>query len=171
MPRPRNPIPTYRLHKPSGRAYADYTDPLTGRRRSVCLGGWNSADSRAAHAALCAEVVVGRPADPTGLSVAELHLRYLSHADAYYRKDGTPTDEIDYLRAALPVVRELYAPTMAAAFDALALRAVQEQMVTRGWSRTTVNKHVGRVRRVFRWGSLTGWYRRECSPPWRRSLH
>jgi integrase len=156
VPRARNPIPSYRLHRPSGRAYSDFTDPLTGRRRSVCLGGWNSPDSRTAHAALCAEVAAGRPADPVGLSVAELLLRYLRHADTYYRKDGAPTDEVDCLRAALRVVRELYAAAPAAAFDGLALRAVQGQMVLRGWSRTTVNKHVGRVRRVFRWGLSHG---------------
>ena len=42
MPRPRSLIPSYRFHVPSVTAYADFTDPLTGRRRSVCLGPWDS---------------------------------------------------------------------------------------------------------------------------------
>jgi len=55
VPRPRKSVPSYRRHTPSGNAYSDFTDPLTGRRRSVCLGPWDSPESRAEHARLVAE--------------------------------------------------------------------------------------------------------------------
>lgn len=107
MPRPRKSIPSYRLHKPSGAAYSDYTDPLTGRRRSVCLGPWDSPRSRAEYARLCDEEAAGRPAPAAGLSVAELLLAFLRHAEGHYRRaDGSPTDELANYKQALRVVRE-----------------------------------------------------------------
>lgn len=39
MPRQRNAIPSYRFHKPSGNAYADYTDPITGHRLFAWVNG------------------------------------------------------------------------------------------------------------------------------------
>ncbi len=153
MPRPRKSIPSYRRHTPSGNAYSDFTDPLTGRRRSVCLGPWDSPESRAEHARLCAEVAVGQPAPAGGLSVAELLLTFLRHAERHYRRaDGTATHELANFKQALRVVREAYGHTKAAAFGPLALKAVRQRMIDRGWSRKNINLHVGRVRRVFKYG-------------------
>jgi integrase len=151
--RPRKSIPSYRLHRPSGHAYSDFTDPLTGRRRSVCLGLWDSPESRAEHARLVAEVAVGRPAPAAGLTVNELLLAFLRHAQAHYRRaDGTLTDEVANYKQAFRLVREAYGHTPAAAFGPLALKAVRQRMIDRGWCRRNVNQQVGRVRRVFKWG-------------------
>ncbi len=156
MARPRNVTPTYRYHKPSGNAYSDYTDPITGRRRSVCLGPWDSEASRISHSALCAELAVGAPPPTSDLSASELLLRYLNYAAAYYVKDGQPTDEIHCLKAALRPVHELYGLHPAATFGPLELRAVQHRLSADGMARKTVNKHVGRIRRVWRWGVAEG---------------
>ena len=134
MPRPRKSIPSYRLHKPSGNAYSDFTDPLTGRRRSVCLGPWDSPQSRAEHARLCAEAAAGQPAPAGGLSVSELLLAFLRHAEGHYRRaDGSPTDELANYKQALRLVRETHGHTPAAGFGPLALKAVRQKMLDRGW--------------------------------------
>lgn len=153
MPRPRKSVPSYRLHKPSGHAYSDFTDPLTGRRRSVCLGPWDSPESRAEHARLCAEIAAGQPTPAAGLTVNELLLVFLRHAEQHYRRaDGTNTDELANYKQVLRLVRETHGHTHAAEFGPLALKAVRQRMVDRGWSRKNINQQVGRIRRVFKHG-------------------
>jgi integrase len=153
MPRKRSSIPTYRFHKQSGQAVADFYDPLTGRKRTVSLGRYDSPASRLEHARLCAEVAAGRTAPAAASpSVNELLAGYLAHATTYYVKDGKTTDEVWCLKSAIKVVHELYGHVPVDAFGPAALEAVQRRMVDLGWARGTVNKQVGRVRRVFRWG-------------------
>ena len=47
----------------------------------------------------------------------------------------------------------MYADHPARAFGPRALRAVQAEMVRRGWCRTNINKQVSRVRTVFKWAT------------------
>jgi integrase len=153
MPRRRNLTPTYRFHRQSGQAVADFHDPLAGRKRTVSLGKWESPDSRHAHARLCGEVAGGRTAPSlTALSVNELLVAYLAHATAYYVKDGKTTDEVWCIKSAIKAVRELYGHVPVDRFGPAALEAVRGRVVELGWARSTVHKQVGRVRRVFRWG-------------------
>ena len=44
MPRPRNHVPTYRLHKQSGQAIV--TVNVSGKRRDVLLGGYDPKADR-----------------------------------------------------------------------------------------------------------------------------
>lgn len=155
MPRPRLTTPTYRRHSPTGMALADFRDPLTGEKRCVTLGPWQSAESLREHARLCAEVATGKLCGTPlsgGVTVAELCLGYLAHAEGYYRKNGEMTDEVDAVRAAVKVLRELHGPVPVNEFAPRSLVAVQNAMIGRGWCRTTINKQLARVRRVFRWG-------------------
>ncbi len=153
MPQPRIQTPTYRHHRPTGRALCDFYDPLTGRKRTLSLGKWQSPESRREHARLCAEAAVGRPATRSGVTVAELLLAFLKHAETHYRRaDGTSTDELANFKQTLRVVRETHAHVPAAEFGPLALKAVRQRMIDRGWSRKNINLHVGRVRRVFKHG-------------------
>ena len=103
MPRPKNPTPTYRFHKPSGNAYADYYEPLTGTRRSVCLGRWGSAESRQEHARVCAEVAAGSGRKPAAdVTVSEVLLHFWNYAqDHYVRADGSKTSEVEEYRAVI----------------------------------------------------------------------
>jgi integrase len=154
MPRPRIAVPTYRHHKASGKAVSDYHDPMTGTKRSVTLGPWNSAESRREHARLCAEVAAGRTTTTTtaSLTVNEILLAYLRFAKGYYRKDGRDTGEIPAIKAAIRFVRQLYGHVQAESFGPVALEAVRQSMiVSGGLARSTVNSQVGRIRRIFRW--------------------
>lgn len=45
MPHSKNPVPRYEFHKPSGQAYARYTDS-TGTRRTVYFGKHGTPESQ-----------------------------------------------------------------------------------------------------------------------------
>ncbi len=160
MPRPKNPVPTYRLHKPTGRAVCTVRLP-GGGRRDVYLGRYDSPESKREYERVLAEIRGEHPhsvaappdraADPT---VNEVLLAFLRHADGYYvHPDGTPTSEVKYVRESVRVARRLYGHTPAREFGPLALKAVRQAMVDGGLARTTVNGRVNRVRRVFKWAA------------------
>ncbi len=93
------------------------------------------------------------PGGPADLTVNELILAYLQHAKTYYRKNNRPTGEMDALKAALQVLRQSYGDVVCSAFGPLKLKAVRERMTTdKGWCRNNVNRSVGRIRRMFKWG-------------------
>jgi hypothetical protein len=85
-----------------------------------------------------------------GLTVSELILTYWRFAEGAYRPDGETTSELRCIREALRPLRTLYDPTPAANFGPLALKAVRQKMIDRGWCRSHINHQINRLRRVFR---------------------
>jgi len=158
-------VPSYRLHKQSGQAVVTLTDGM-GTRRDVLLGRYGTPESRAEYARVLTEWeasghrLPAKSAEPSApnLSVNELLLAFWQHAEQHYRRpDGTPTSEIDCLRAALRPLRQLYGHTPVKEFGPLALRAVRQQMIEsvgkrtqRPWCRRTINLHTYRIRSVFK---------------------
>ncbi|MBA4192646.1 MAG: hypothetical protein C0467_32160 [Planctomycetaceae bacterium] len=153
MPRPRNAVPSYRLHKQSGQAIITISAP-TGVRRDVLLGVHGSPESKAEYerqlALLRSTPVVASGSD---LTVSELLVGFHKHAEQHYRHaDGTQTGEAySYKHAGRPL-RELYGGTPAREFGPKALKTVREKMIQIGWSRSQVNAAVNRVRHIFKWG-------------------
>jgi len=161
MARPRNAVPKLTHHKSSGQAR------VTIGQDQYFFGRYGSALSRQRYARFLAELAALPPgvswkdstkkvftssAAETGQSVADVIFAFAAHACEHYRRaDGSQTNEVRQFALACKVVRELYGDTPAASFGALALRAVREQMVARGWSRPFVNNQVRRVRHVFKW--------------------
>ena len=140
-------VPSYRRHKPTGQAV------VTINGRDLYLGKWNSAASRAEYDRLIAEFLAnGRrlQSDADG-TVVEVLNAYRKFAEDYYRKGGRVTSEYGAIKDALKLVRELYGRTTANEFGPLALKAVRQRMIDKGWSRGTINKSIGRVRRCFKW--------------------
>jgi hypothetical protein len=92
MPR-RNHVPSYRLHKKSGRAVVTLTDAVTGKRKDHLLLPHGTPESRAEYGRVLAEWEArGRrleQAAPMDLTVAELLVRFLRHAEGYYRDPET----------------------------------------------------------------------------------
>lgn len=160
MPRSRNPIPTYRLHKPSGQAVVSLRGP-DGRRRDVYLGGYDSPQSKVEYERILAEVRSGTSGIATvtagasfDLTVNELLVAYLRHAEGYYvHPDGTSTGELHALKDAVRPVKNLYGHTLAREFGPLALKAVRQWMIDQDYARTLVNSRTNRVRRVFKWAA------------------
>jgi integrase len=171
MPPRRNPVPSYLLHKASGRAYCNIRR-ADGTREQVYLGVYDSPESRAEYARVIAGHTPPVPPDtanpvvaqPGPLAVGELVVRFLEHARGYYRRaDGTQTREVGEFTMALRPVRHLFGDLAATDFGPRALRAVRELMVS-GYthpdygtqpalSRGVVNQRVGRVVRAFRWAA------------------
>lgn len=152
-------LPAYRLHKPSGQARVRW------QGQEIYLGKFDSPESRKRYAELLTKVVTGATIDlesvarrsqartspcDDGLSINELCVLFLKHADQHYRKDGKRTSEYDLLTLAIGPLKELFGVTPVEQFGPLALKAVREAMIAKGWTRGTINAEVGRIRRIFR---------------------
>ncbi|HVK18562.1 MAG TPA: site-specific integrase, partial [Fimbriiglobus sp.] len=158
MPRPRNALPSYRLHRQSGQAVVTVRTP-DGRRRDVLLGPYNSPESKAEYERVLAELRVSPTATPSlpdrrlDLTVAELALAYLRYAEGYYvGPDGKPTSTLTGVRLSLRPLRQLYGHTPAREFGPLALKAVRQKFAESGIGRVEVNRRTRVVRRAFKWG-------------------
>jgi integrase len=152
----RNHVPTYRLHKQSGQAVVTLPDGLGGRR-DVLLGEHGTQESRLEYARVLREWETnGRrlaKAAFSDLTMNEVLLQYLLWAEKHYRDaEGKMSRELENVKEALRPLRRLYGHTDVAAFGPLALRAVRDEMIKSGLSRTSVNDRIGRIRRVFKWG-------------------
>jgi integrase len=149
MPR-KTKTPSYKLHKPSGRARTridgkDYYFP----------GPFDSLKSRAAYEALVGRWLTAHQnvaLDTATITVDELVLLYLEHARVHYRKNGEPTSEVSCIAQAVRPLIRLYGETVASQFGPKALRQVRDTMIEAGLARNTINGHVGRIRRLFKWG-------------------
>ena len=154
MPKLTRKFPSYRLHKPSGRAV------VTIAGKVVYLGKFGSPESRAEYTQrVMAEWTdassprnASAPDAGPSLAVSELMVAYWRHVEAYYVKDGMPTSEVETIRYALRPLRKLYGTTPAAEFGPAALKTVRQAMIEQGWCRGYINKQVIRVRRMFAWG-------------------
>jgi integrase len=156
MPATTRHTPKYRHFKPKNLAVVriDGHDHYLGR--------YDSPESHEKYHRLLAEhavkggVTLNAENEPeTGsdtLSVNELILAYFRHAEGYYVKNGEPTTEIGVIRQALKPIRKLYGLSLAKDFGPLALKACREAMVAKGWSRKSINRQVGRLRKMFAWG-------------------
>lgn len=154
MPKFVNSLPKFRKHRANGQAI------VTIRGRDHYLGPVGFKASRLEYDRLIAEwATVGRRNAPgsssisSDLTVAELLVTCLQHAKAYYRgADGHPTSEVSAYIAAIRPWKELYGRTPIRDFGPLALKAGRQKMIDSGWVRTSINKQVGRIRRVIKWG-------------------
>ena len=141
-------VPKYRRHKPTGQAVVT----LCGK--DFYLGAYNSRVSRAEYDRLIGEfLAAGRclPKPETDLTIAELAVRYLRHSKVYYRSNGEPTTSLERVRTSLRILKQSYAHTLATQFGPLALRAIQDKLVTDGLCRRYVNHLTGAIKRIFKW--------------------
>lgn len=168
----RKKIPSYRLHRQSGQGIVTLTD-ATRRRKDVLLGKFNSKESRAEYCRVIKEWEIAgqnlpseRGTATTDLTINELLLAYLGHAQRYYVKDGVETSEVDSIRQAIRFVKDLYGATLARDFGPLALKVVRQAMIdhkitrkcknktvvlAQGLSRGNINKQIARIKRLFSW--------------------
>ncbi len=144
-------LPKYRLHKPTGQAVVS----INGR--DIYLGKWNTRASRSEYDRVIGEwLPAGRcmPQRRGGkeITIAELALAYLRFAKTYYRRDGRPTGELSPVKDAIRFLRTFYGHTLVSDFGPLSLESLQMRLVAAGLARSTINSHICRIRRVFRWG-------------------
>ena len=154
MRKPNVSVPSYRHHKPSGQAV------VTLNAKDHYLGPWQSDSSRAEYKRLLAEwIAAGKTTTATaieswaGITVAELLTAYLTEAETAYQKNGQPTSHLHNIKDGIIPLRELYAKEPVATFSPLKRKAVREMFVKRGLCRSTINKHIGTIKRIFKWGT------------------
>jgi hypothetical protein len=68
------------------------------------------------------------------------------------KPNGEPTSEIDLVNISVNVACDLYGDTPVAEFGPLAVKAVRQKMIEKSRARTTINQHVARLAKMFRWG-------------------
>jgi integrase len=133
------------------------------------LGAFGSPESRRRYAEFIAllddrgqaaqtgskQVVTSSPtAGPTApLLVGEVALRFFEHAKVYYRRNGKPTGEATTVRACLRPLTNRLGDLPASGFGAAKLKAVRADMIGLGWTRSTINKAVSIIKRLFRWAA------------------
>lgn len=153
----RKPTPSYVPHKQSGRARAVWTDIAGVRRQKLLPGKCDSPESLAAFARLQLELATTPSAsidDPISISVNEMLLAFLDHAERYYvDSDGEPTSEVTSITRSIKPVRELYGDTPAIEFGPKKLAVVRQQMIEADLCRTLINKRIDRVKRAFKWAT------------------
>ena len=155
MPRLRQPHASYIHHKQSGRGRAIWYDSAGVRLQKLLPGAFGSQESLAAKARLELELAVtpGRSLAEPCVTVAELLVAYLDFAERYYiDADGKPTKEQSVLKYAMRPLRQHYAHLPAAGFGPLALKAVRQHMIDAGLSRALINRRIGALKRIFKWG-------------------
>ena len=149
----RSRVPSYRLHKRSGQAVVT----LSGHDHYLGVHG-SDVSKREYDRVVREWLAQGRQLQPSGASrgsysVAELIQDYWAFVRAHYVKNGKPSGEQACVKAALRPVVDLYGHRQAGEFGPQSLVACRDTMVDKGWSRYTINKHVGRVRRMFAWAT------------------
>jgi integrase len=154
MPRLLHKNPKYCHHRSTGQAFVK----LDGQQ--VYLGTYGSAASRQEYDRVIGEWLANGRRVPAsiagggGVTVVELLNAFRKHAEVYYRDPaGATTSSVTSFKGAVRPLRKLYGRTPAAEFGPLALKAVREEMIRLGWCRTNINRQLGRIRQVFKWGA------------------
>lgn len=138
--------PAYTLHKPTNQARVR----IDGKDHY--LGKYGSPESRDRYDDLVNEWFT-RQGDVSNytLTIDELCLLYNDHATTYYQKNGVATSEVNNIRIALRPLVNLFGPIRAMEFSPKKLKAVRDAMIEAGCVRTSINRQVGRIKRMFRW--------------------
>jgi integrase len=177
MARQRSTIPTYQKHS-SGRARVRTYDGEGNRVEIILPGEYGSEQSKQEYARILATINAGNGL-PTkqsfkhDITIDELALKYLEHAHTYYVDQVTraTTNEVVAIECALRPLCRMYGDQPAAEFGPLALQTVRKAMIEGTWlsqeeqvvrnkngqrrdmARTTLNRNIGRIKLMFKWGS------------------
>lgn len=116
----------------------------------IYLGKYGSPESKEQYSEIIEEWSQRQDA-PASLSVKELVLLYMRHADQHYRKNGEPTSELSCVKIALRPVVAQFGEIEAHKFTPKMFKAVRERMIDAAYVRTSINQHVGRIKRMFKW--------------------
>lgn len=174
--RPTNAVPGYLFHRARGVAYVNMNGKVI-----YLPGEYGSKESRAEYDRLIAlwtlsgrqlpDQLAPAPTQPTAasilqaalpvlsgpvrtsLTVAELADAYLTYCESYYVKDGQQTTQVRIVRDALKILLHLFAATPVTEFGPLKLGVVCDAMIAKKWCRTTVIKHLGAIKAMFKWGT------------------
>jgi integrase len=154
-------LPSYRLYKRTGQAVVtlngkdhylgEYGSLSSKQKYKRLIDAWLA---RQEHARSTVEALLPPSVVTVTVSVNEVILAYVRHAEAYYKPTAEGEQkEVGCLKDALRIVRRLCGRSPAVEFGPKALKAVREQMLQSGWCRGYINHQINRVKRMFRWAT------------------
>lgn len=141
-------LPKYRKHKASGQAI------VTLGGHDHYLGPYGTAARKREYDRLTAEWLANGRVGPAenDTTIVELLAAFRRHALKHYRKDGRPTSQLHVIDYAIRPLKRLYGSELVRTFGPLKLQALQALLVREGLARTTINKNLGVIKQIFRWG-------------------
>lgn len=150
---PKLRIPAYRHYKPKNLAVVR----IDGR--DIYLGRYGSPESHERYNREVAQWLAGEskaklpPAEAVSAvpTINELALRYCQFAESYYVKNGKPTTEVKCINEMLRRLLRVYGESPSTEFGPKALKLVRDQFVADGLCRNVINRHIGRLKRMFKW--------------------
>lgn len=139
--------PKYALHKATGQARVR----IDGK--SIYLGEYGSEESRRRYDEVVTDYMKGTlNVSFHKLTISQLSIAYVKHAKSYYVKNGRITSEVSNIQVALRPLVKLHGKGLVAEFGPTKLKQVRELMIQNGIVRKSVNRGIGRIKRMFRWG-------------------
>jgi len=154
---PKRNFPTYRLHKPSGRAV------VTLNGKDYYLGRHGSKASREEYERVVGEYLAnGKKLPPTttqgGIIGEELAIHFLDWCEGYYRKNGELTQTFGHNKTAVSLFVHHYGNESVNNFTPLSLDFLQKQWIEKyGYTRLTVNRYVCVIKQMFQYGVKYQW--------------
>lgn len=88
--------------------------------------------------------------DQHRLTLDDLALLYIEHAEKHYVKDGQPT-RLHNVRSSMRYLVDVAGRTRLRQFGPLRFKQVRERMLEAGLARTTINDHMAEIKRAVRW--------------------
>jgi integrase len=141
--------PSYRLHKPSGRAV------VTIHGKHHYLGPYGSAESKLKYKELIRGFLdpgytppVKRGKAPT---ISELLPLYYSYIDSYYVKNGQQTHQVSLIKLACKVLEECFGKSEAGSFGPLKLKTCRDMFILKGLCRNECNRRTILIKQFFQW--------------------
>lgn len=137
-----------------GRAFVRWK--RLGRSFTRYLGKWGSDAARVAYVRFQTEWANGVASaanDGNTLTVPGLYSAYHDWAQTYYVKRGRPTSELTLIKGAGRLLVEACGDSLVSRVNAEHVRAAQAIGVAKGLSRSTINRYVSRIVRIFGWGA------------------
>jgi len=143
---PKKSAPSYLRHA-SGQAFARVNG------KNLYFGKYGSPESLAKYDDFKREWLLQHgDVRKYRLTVDELAIFYIGHAEQYYRKNGAPTSEVWCIRAALRFAVQTLGACRVRDFGPAKLKQVRQAMIDHGLARESINKNIDRIRRMVRWG-------------------
>jgi integrase len=125
------------------------------RGKRMYLGKFGSQEAQRRYAAIIDGLATGQV--PLVVSraplIKDVMAAYFEYARQHYARDGGISPEFAHVKEALRPLYKLHALTPASQFGPRALVQVRTALAKSGLSRTTVNHHLGRIKRCLRWAS------------------
>lgn len=153
-------LPKYLWHKPSNRGLVRFP-PLWGKTPVYLAGRYNSPESLADYAAKCAEITkylaqqaaerlyeTPKKKNATVQIVADLMADYLDYAEGYFFNKPEEFKEVKRALKFMVPFEEYFIED----FGPLALDQVRNAMILKKQARSTINKRINKIIKMYRWG-------------------